>query len=245
MKLLNSSIAQDNKRLTPSRSFSHWTPRYVWCKSLVALEQSLHSDWPWLTGQMVRILDSWLRGDDVGLECGSGRSTLWLARRVSSLTSIEHSKAWHETTSSDLRRWGLGNVSYLYKPEEEGYVQAISEIRDESLDFMLNDGIARDACAVCCIDKLKPGGVMIIDNCNRYVPSRSSAPESRGLEEGPATETWSLFLEMIRNWRCIWTSNGVWDTGLWVKPRRTAEGELAPDRRAAAIERRFSGERDI
>jgi hypothetical protein len=47
----------------------------------------MHPDVPWLTRQAVEILEDWLKPGYVGLEWGSGRSTLWFARRVSHLTS--------------------------------------------------------------------------------------------------------------------------------------------------------------
>ena len=37
---------------------------------------------PWLPREVVQFLDSWLTPAHLGLEWGSGRSTLWLARRT-------------------------------------------------------------------------------------------------------------------------------------------------------------------
>ena len=34
----------------------------------------------------------------------------------------------------------------------------------------------------------------------------------------PATAGWAEFLDKVAAWRCIWTTNGVWDTVIWIKP---------------------------
>jgi hypothetical protein len=55
-----------------------------------------HPDAPWLTIEAVAFLEHRLACDGVGFEWGSGRSTVWLARRVRRLTSIEHDPTWFE-----------------------------------------------------------------------------------------------------------------------------------------------------
>jgi hypothetical protein len=36
--------------------------------------------------------------------------------------------------------------------------------------------------------------------------------------EGPLNEEWRQALESLRDWRWINTSDGLWDTRMWVKP---------------------------
>jgi SAM-dependent methyltransferase len=177
-----------------------------------------HPDAPWLTRLMITILNSWLRPDDCGLEWGSGRSTLWLAARVGRLTSVEHDEAWYQRVKADLHEKGFGNVDYYLCTDESEYVSIADKVEDESLDFCLIDGIARDGCALASLSLLKPGGILIIDNCNWYLPCQSRSPNSRRESDGPASDAWKKFLTAVSDWRYVWTTSGVTDTSLWLKP---------------------------
>jgi hypothetical protein len=66
--------------------------------------------------------------------------------------------------------------------------------------------------------KLKPGGLLVIDNVNWYLPSRSRAPNSRTPALGPHGAVWTDIARELARWRSIWTSSGVWDTAIFVKP---------------------------
>lgn len=103
---------------------------------------------------------------------------------------------------------------------DTSYVHIAEQMKPKSLDFCLIDGVARDHCALASLDKLKPGGILIIDNVNWYIPKAqpSFSPNSRSLQQGYASEVWQTVGDQLRNWRGIWTSNGVTDTAFWVKP---------------------------
>ena len=203
------------------RTIKHWTPRYIGDRLRVLAYERKHPDAPWLTGSMVSILESWLRSSDVGLEWGSGRSTIWLAKRIKHLVSVEHDKSWHEKVVHELNKQALSNVDYKLCPNEADYVSVVKNLPSESLDFCLVDGQYRDECANAAIPKIRTGGILVIDNCNWYLPSTSRSPNSRPLRERKSTEEWSLFLDLTKNWRCIWTTSGVTDSGLWLKPLDT------------------------
>jgi hypothetical protein len=200
------------------RSFAHWTPRYVYDRLAAALDSRRHPDAPWLTKQMVEILDSWLCSDDIGYEFGSGRSTLWFSQRVGHLTSVEHDREWYCRISATIESMGLRNVHYSLHTDGVEYCNSVCGMPDESLDFVLIDGIERDACALLALRKLKPGGVLILDNCNWYLPNSSRSPNSRRRADGPASPEWVGFGEKVKNWRRIWTSNGITDTVFLLKP---------------------------
>jgi predicted O-methyltransferase YrrM len=176
---------------------------------------------------MVLVLDSWLRNSDKGLEFGSGRSTLWLARKVSYLVSVENNPVWHKMVAHQLEKEGLSSrIDYRLHADGASnlpdcrYVGVTQEFPDEMFDFCLIDGVARDYCAVRSIRLLRPGGLLIIDNANRYIPreQKSNSPVSRGLQDGYASETWAVLGRLIAGWRCIWTTDGVTDTAAWLKP---------------------------
>ncbi|MEJ5232947.1 MAG: hypothetical protein WHV64_12160 [Geminicoccaceae bacterium] len=212
------------ERLT-GRHLRHLSVRYCIDRMALMLYERRHSDEPWLTRQAVEILGSWLRPSDVGWEWGSGRSTVWFAKRVQSLVSIEHDESWYKKVGEQLRAEGLDH-KVDYRLEKDGvqetscsrYVRSIDDLHERSLDFVLVDGVCRAFCAQAAIEKIKPGGILVIDNANWFLPGPwlSRSPNSRNDRE-PATAEWAVVSEMLSSWRCIWTSNGVTDTGLWIR----------------------------
>lgn len=202
------------------RSFRHWTPRYLFDRVNLLWHEQLHPEAPWLTSQMVEILSCWLKQDDVGLEWGAGRSTVWFAHRVNRLISVEHSRQWHRKVVSALESGGTRNVDLRLEETEAAYAEAALDIAAASLDFCLVDGLTRDRCALVSLPLLKPGGILLLDNCNWYLPSASRSPSSIPSGASPASGLWNDFLKAVSGWRQIWTSSGVTDTALWVKPCR-------------------------
>jgi hypothetical protein len=211
------------------RRYRHLTPRYVLDRVRLLAHERRHPDAPWLTIEAVAFLERWLACDGVGFEWGSGRSTVWLARRVRRLTSIEHDPAWFEKIKRRLDEQELApKVDYRHVAVDHDadaahpYVSAISDHPDGALDFCLVDGLTRlrAHCALVCLPKLRTGGIAIVDNANWFLPHepKSRAPDSRGPADGCANATWQEFSRRVAAWPCIWTSNGVTDTAIWTKP---------------------------
>ncbi len=200
------------------RSFRHWSFRYILDRLNLIVYERLHPDLPWLPRSMVERLAGWLRPEHRGLEWGSGRSTVWFARRVGFLLSIEHDISWYGRIMSQIKEQGISNVDYRLCQEAIDYVSIAQELPKESLDFVLVDGIARDRCAVAVLPKLKPGGILVVDNSDWYLPSESRSPSSRRAYEGAASELWDIFLREVSGWNCTWTTNGVTDSTWWEKP---------------------------
>jgi predicted O-methyltransferase YrrM len=207
------------------RTIGHWTPRYIRARVRQALYQRAHPEVPWLTPEAIRLLDSMLRPSDIGAEFGSGRSTLWLARRCAHLTSTEHDEAWYARVSGTLAGEGITHVDYQCHPRDEpdatgdrsAYAQVAQFLGDESIDFALVDGLYRDYVTLFLLPKIRPGGMLIIDNVNRYLPSLTMSPASLLPPAAPATAAWEQAAAALAGWRRIWTSNGVWDTAIFVK----------------------------
>ncbi|MFB9238552.1 O-methyltransferase [Plantactinospora siamensis] len=206
--------------------FRHWTPRYLADRVALGIYQRAHPDGPWLTPKATELLSGMLLPTDRGLEFGSGRSTTWLARRLGHLISVEHDAEWYDKVVRQLKELNLDNVDYRLLPrslpEERGgeseYARTALLLPDSSLNFLLVDGAYRSHCARFALPKLAPGGLLVIDNVNWYLPSATRSPFSRGPADGPATEAWREILEIISGWRRIWTSCGVWDTAIYVRP---------------------------
>ena len=200
------------------RRFRHWTPRYIYFRLGVMMHERVHPDAPWFAKSMVEILENWLKPWDRGIEWGSGRSTVWFAERVGSLVSVEHNPIWYEQIGAKLRMRGLQNVEYHLCPNNHDYLGIAEMYPPESFDFCLVDGLERDQCAVSAVSLVKPGGIVIVDNCNWYLPTKSRSPFSRTTQQGPYTKKWAEYGDLVESWRRIWTTNGVNDTALWVKP---------------------------
>jgi predicted O-methyltransferase YrrM len=210
----------------PTQRMAHWTPRYVVNRTRQMLYERGHADDPWLTPAATRLLETLLRPEDRGVEFGSGRSTVWFAGRVAALTSVEHDEEWFTTVSSRLRERGLGNVNYILAPidqppergDQSAYARNALAFPDESIDFALVDGHYRDFCAQFVLPKIRPGGMLIIDNVNWFLPSASRAPNSRSHTAGPNGPVWADVATQLGQWRKIWTGSGVWDTAMFIKP---------------------------
>lgn len=192
------------------KSRSHWNARYVLNRTLLEVHERRHPDDPWWTAASVSMLDSLLRRSDSCFEWGSGRSTAWLAKRVSSVISVEHDARWYAQMRPKLR--DLPADIHLVPGEEEAYVAPISE--HDELDIVIVDGLFRDACALAALDRLRPCGLLLIDNVERHLPNRSLSPESIG--DRYENELWREFGRRTETWRQLWTSNGVRDTAIFL-----------------------------
>jgi hypothetical protein len=114
-------------------------------------------------------------------EYGAGGSTLFIARRVRRVTSIEHEPSWYDLVARTLREDGLSNCDLRLIPAErepslrdvpygpasytsmnphaigfsfENYVRSIEEHPDRSFDVVVVDGYARFSC-IADLDKVR------------------------------------------------------------------------------------------
>lgn len=213
------------------RSRTHWTFRYMRSRLAEAFYQRSRPEEPWLTRGANLALSSLLKPTDLGLEFGSGRSTLWFAARMRHLTSVEHNQNWHSRVTGMLRDRGVRNVTYLSREtlddeaagDADPYAAVARTFEDRSLDFVLVDGAQRGLCALAALPKLRPGGVLVIDNVNWFLPSASLSPNSRSLEDGPREGAWRAVHAALSPWRVMWTSNSVTDTAIFFKPCGSAD----------------------
>ena len=189
-----------------------------------------HPDAPWLTPSAVLFLESYLKPADVGFEWGSGRSTVWFARRLGKLVSVEDSRQWYATVRGQLAEAQVSRkVDYQYipcecqerdEPAEHPYASAARAMADASLEFALVDGNIRAACMGAILPKIKAGGLLILDNAERYLPNDQPGQHTtvHQRRSAPSTPAWARLREMLQDWRCINTTNGIWETRFWIKP---------------------------
>jgi hypothetical protein len=110
-------------------------------------------------------------------EYGGGGSTLWLEDRGATVTVVEHDEQWHGQLAGQL---APGTV-LLFRPPDatgtmasaaapgyfDGYVAAIDGQPDGSLDLVIVDGRARVECARRAMPKVRPGGLLLLDDTDR------------------------------------------------------------------------------
>ncbi len=207
--------------------FKHWSPRYLYNRINEMLWRKLNPGYPWLTPAANKILDCLLKPSDTGIEFGSGVSTVYFAKKTRKLISIEHDEFWFNKVRRMLEENSINNVELFYiprsKPEEfydqndlPDYAKILHEFEEQSIDFILIDGIYRDLCALHSIKVVRSGGFLIIDNINWFIPNKSNSPSSR--RNDFASEIWKQVWDIIKSWRYIWTTSGVTDTAIFFKP---------------------------
>ncbi len=201
------------------RKIGHLTPRYIYDRTAVFVDEKLHPQHPWLTRKSVKLLETLIKPSDIGVEFGSGRSTQWFLGKLDKLTSVETDPDWYIKVKKDCAaEIDSDRLVYLQADSEEDFLSIIDGIQKDSVDFCLVDGGHRDLSALNMVEKIKKGGLLVIDNVNWFIPNKSTkSPSSRRVEEGFLTETWKQFSESVSEWRCIWTSNGVTDTAIWIR----------------------------
>ncbi len=186
--------------------------------------KALHPHTPWTTPASIIFLKKHITKEMTGLEYGSGQSTLFFAQRLKKLVSIEHDPAWYEKVKQKLTDLGIDNVEYHLipesnpkklskkefgkyldslsgheeRPEFANYYNKVNDYPDNFFDFVLIDGRARVKCGLNAIDKLKPGGIFVLDNSerSRYQPLHHA----------------------LQSWPRVETTTGLTNTTFWFKP---------------------------
>lgn len=177
------------------RTLSHdpVSVRFVrpWIRSLRPDWSPLYGHLPWMNFKVIRWLQAMLRPSMTAFEYGPGGSTIFLAKRIRSVTSVEHDKTYYDEVSEALRHTGFSNCDLRLIPPDvrpdlkdvpagphtytssspayagysfEAYVRAIDRFPDGSLDLVIVDGYARLACALHAVPKIRPGGYLLFDD---------------------------------------------------------------------------------
>jgi hypothetical protein len=209
-----------------------FSPKYYLNKYKTLQFEKQNPDKPWLNRYAINIFENILLDTDTMLECGSGRSTQWFSKKVKKLISIESEKDWYAIVIKQLESNSCNNVdyrlvdySYNGSQENNGYLQTINELDENSLDIALVDGGPRSYCAMHLIPKLKSGGIIAIDDTQFYFPNDYKIPFSvRKAEDIPTLWNNSTKLvykdlwDLIKNWRHFSVEDGIKVTTFIIKP---------------------------
>jgi SAM-dependent methyltransferase len=119
---------------------------------------------PWVTYGFIDFISERLNENLDVFEYGSGNSTEWYAKKVNSVTSVEHDKEWFDVVKNNMP----DNVSLNFQELVYGgdYSNA-SNLCGKSFDLVIVDGRDRVNCIKNSIHSLKSGGVLILDDSER------------------------------------------------------------------------------
>lgn len=146
-----------------------------WLRQRRAATMTLRSPWwPYAAAEWVA---SALPPQSRVFEYGGGGSTLWLEDRGATVAVAEHDDDWHRELAGQLASGtallfrppaATGSISSVAAPGYfDDYVAAIDGEPDSSLDLVIVDGRARVECARRAMSKVKPGGLLLLDDSNR------------------------------------------------------------------------------
>lgn len=117
-------------------------------------------DHPWMSAKAVKFLESILTKRTSMLEIGAGGSTVWLAKRVKKLVSVEHHAEWHKAVSRELMKHRTTNTTLILNRHYADHLDAL----EETFNVILVDGYDRGKCLIRASKMLKPGGYIILDD---------------------------------------------------------------------------------
>ena len=119
---------------------------------------------PWYTYPAIHFMKDRLSNGMAVFEYGCGFSTLWWAKRVARVVSVEHDENWYNRVKGLIP--GNVELSHVKLDSEGSYPKKISEYRD-MFDIIVLDGRERVKCSYNSVDALKESGIIIWDNSNQ------------------------------------------------------------------------------
>lgn len=119
---------------------------------------------PWCTYPFIKFIEPRLKKEFDVFEFGCGNSTLWYAKRVNRVKSVEHDKTWLER----MNRLIPSNAKLVHKELTEDGEYAKEVLNDSNqYDIIVIDGEDRNNCLKHSLSKLKSQGIIVYDNTDR------------------------------------------------------------------------------
>jgi predicted O-methyltransferase YrrM len=152
---------------------------------------------------VIDFLSEALHSDHAVFEFGSGGSTLFFARRVKRVVSVENDVVWHRMVTEAAKRRGITNLDCQFHPIDStkpetfaglSYFQALAAgefdivVVDGFCDYEnARNGMLRQIAFDRAVSQVRPGGLIIVDDIwmfpellARFAPSRVQIFESPG-----------------------------------------------------------------
>lgn len=150
---------------------------------------------PWISFPAIDFLKRNLELGNKIFEYGGGGSTLFFLDRVNEVITVEHNPEWFQVlkqsiTAANKNKWegnlilpepiqikqslNISDPEHYYSYDQnydkmtfKNYASYIDKFKDEYFDVVLIDGRARPSCIKHSINKIKKGGLLILDNAER------------------------------------------------------------------------------
>lgn len=119
---------------------------------------------PWLTYSFIDFIEERLRKDVDVFEFGSGNSTLFFAKRVKQVSSVEHNSEWYNKLKNKIP--GNSNLLLSKSDSSEDYISGLKQA-NKKFDLIIIDGIHRVDCCLSASNYLTDEGVIILDDSER------------------------------------------------------------------------------
>ena len=119
---------------------------------------------PWFTYPCIDFLSQRLNKNLSVFEFGSGNSSLFFAKRVKSISSVEHNKDWFTKIKTLLP--DNSKLTYVNSNSSDQYIKPLKMAR-EKFDVIIIDGIFRNECLFESINHLTEQGIIILDDSER------------------------------------------------------------------------------
>jgi len=119
---------------------------------------------PWLTYSFIDFITERLRNEFNVFEFGSGNSTLFFARKVKDVTSVEHDSKWYNKLKNKIP--GNSNLLLSKSNSSEDYISGLKQA-NKKFDLIIIDGIHRNECCYEAVNGLTEKGVIILDDSER------------------------------------------------------------------------------
>lgn len=204
-----------------------------WKKSQEPGRSPLVDEIPWITFSAIQFLKRILSSDMRVFEYGSGGSTLFFARRVSEVISVEHDDEWADKVHAKIAVEGFTNcrlqlvapqldtsgvrknpadpASYSSRTEQfvgydfSSYVKTIDAYSDETFDLVVIDGRARPSCFLHALPKVRPGGHILWDNTDRkwYAQAMRLAGSDYVFSDFPGPSPYVTYFTRTSIWQRI------------------------------------------
>jgi predicted O-methyltransferase YrrM len=126
---------------------------------------------PWIVPAAIGWLGRRIRSDWSILELGSGRSTVWFARRAGRVISLEDNEYWYPRTKARLEEAGISNVDLRLRAVED-FPREVASLPGGAFDLVVVDfleapAVTRIDCLTPAMKKVRPGGYLLLDDSDR------------------------------------------------------------------------------
>ena len=183
---MNGNLAEKMFRLAGNFATNPGYLTRYWSDNVLNRKTPLDLETPWFSYAAIDFLGKNLQPEMTACEYGSGGSTLFFARRLQAVYSIEDNPKWFAMVTERIKERGIRNAEINLFPfdfknpkgfEQSAYLNAIPQ---RPFDIYVIDGSeeweqVRPLCFRHVERIIRPGGMIIVDDAWRYPSLRTNS----------------------------------------------------------------------